>query len=56
MLLRAAIRLALDRPPLIPDAAVEQMRTFLPELQEEIIPGTTHYTIVLGRARRLESS
>src|SRR5882762_544842 len=39
MLLRAAAGFALDRPQLIPDAAVEQMRTFLPELEEETIPG-----------------
>ena len=48
MLLRAAAGFALDRPPLIPDPAVEKMRTFVPELEEEVIPGTTHYTIVLG--------
>ncbi len=48
MLLRATAGFAADRPPLIPNAAVEQMRTFLPDLEEETIPGTTHYTIVLG--------
>jgi pimeloyl-ACP methyl ester carboxylesterase len=48
MLLRAASGFALDRPPLIPDSAVEQMRTFLPNLEEEMIANTTHYTIVLG--------
>jgi pimeloyl-ACP methyl ester carboxylesterase len=48
LLLRAATGFALDRPPLIPDSAVAQMRTFLPQLEEEMIPGTTHYTIVLG--------
>jgi len=48
MLLRAATGFALDRPQLIPDRALEQIRTFLPHLQEETIPGTTHYTIVLG--------
>lgn len=48
MLLRAATGFALDRPQLIPDHALEQMRTFLPELEEETIPGTTHYTIALG--------
>ena len=48
MLLRAAAGFALDRPPLIPDPAVAQMRALLPELEEEVIPGTTHYTIVLG--------
>jgi pimeloyl-ACP methyl ester carboxylesterase len=48
MLLRAETGFALDRPPLIPDSAVEQMRTFLPSLQDEMISDTTHYTIVLG--------
>jgi pimeloyl-ACP methyl ester carboxylesterase len=48
MLLRAATGFALDRPQLIPDHAVEQMRALLPEFKEETIPGTTHYTIVLG--------
>jgi pimeloyl-ACP methyl ester carboxylesterase len=48
LLLRAATGFALDRPPLIPDSAVAQMRTHVPELEEEMIPGTTHYTIVLG--------
>lgn len=47
-LLRAAAGFALDRPPLIPDAAVEQMRAFLPQVEDEMIPDTTHYTIVLG--------
>lgn len=47
-LLRAAAGFAADRPPLIPDAAVEEMRAFLPNLEDEMIPGTTHYTIVLG--------
>jgi lipase len=47
-LLRAATGFALDRPQLIPDAAVAEMRTFLPNLEEETIAGTTHYTIVLG--------
>jgi lipase len=48
LLLRAAAGFASDRPQLIPDAAVEQMGSYLPELEEETIPGTTHYTIVLG--------
>jgi pimeloyl-ACP methyl ester carboxylesterase len=47
-LLRAAAGFAADRPPLIPDAAVEEMRAFLPNIQDEMIPDTTHYTIVLG--------
>jgi pimeloyl-ACP methyl ester carboxylesterase len=48
LLLRAAAGFALDRAQLIPDAAVELIRSILPDLVEETIPGTTHYTIVLG--------
>lgn len=47
-LLRAAAGFAADRPPLIPDAAVDQIRALVPGLQDEMVPGTTHYTIVLG--------
>lgn len=47
-LLRAAAGFAADRPPLIPDAAVNQIRELVPGLQDEMVPGTTHYTIVLG--------
>lgn len=48
LLLRAAAGFAADRPPLIPDAGLEQMQALLPSLEEETIAGSTHYTIVLG--------
>jgi lipase len=48
VLLRATSGFTPDQPQLIPDAALEQMRELLPSLEEETIPGTTHYTIVLG--------
>ncbi len=48
LLLRATSGFTPDQPPLIPDAALEQMRALLPSLEEETIPDTTHYTIVLG--------
>jgi pimeloyl-ACP methyl ester carboxylesterase len=48
LLLRATSGFTPDQPQLIPDAALEQMRELLPSLEEETIPDTTHYTIVLG--------
>src|SRR6267378_759968 len=48
LLLRATSGFTPEQPRLIPDAALEQMRELLPSLEEETIPGTTHYTIVLG--------
>jgi len=48
LLLRATSGFTPDQPPLLPDLVLEQMRACLPGLEEETIPGTTHYTIVLG--------
>jgi pimeloyl-ACP methyl ester carboxylesterase len=48
LLLRAAAGFAAERPQLIPDAAVAEMRRYLPTLEEETVPGSTHYTVVLG--------
>ena len=48
LLLRAAKGFTPDQPQLIPDSALAEMRSLLPTLEEETIPGTTHYTIVLG--------
>ena len=48
LLLRAAKGFTPDQPQLIPDSALAEMRRLLPTLGEETIPGTTHYTIVLG--------
>ncbi len=35
-------------PPLYPDALIEQMRTCVHTMDEELIPGTTHYTLLMG--------
>ena len=48
LLLRATSGFVRSQTQLIPDAALKEMRDLLPELEEETIPGTTHYTIVLG--------
>ena len=48
LMLRAPAGFVADQPPLFADSMVEQMRTYLPAMEEETIPGTTHYTIVLG--------
>ena len=37
-----------SQPPLYPVAMVEEMRSYLPAMKTEMIPATTHYTIVLG--------
>jgi lipase len=48
LLLRAERGFTPDQPQLIPDSALAEMRELLPTLEEETIPGSTHYTIVLG--------
>jgi hypothetical protein len=48
LLLRATCGFTPDQPQLIPDAVLAEMRALLPALEEETIPDTTHYTIVLG--------
>jgi lipase len=48
LMLRASAGFLPDQPPLFPDSVVEQMRAYLPAMEEERIAGTTHYTIVLG--------
>lgn len=49
-LLRAP-RGMLDEPvPLIPDSVVADARRLLPQLVDELVQGTNHYTLVMGRA------
>ena len=48
MLVRAEDGLAPGQPPLFPDSVVKQIMDCLPEIEEQIIPRTTHYTITLG--------
>jgi lipase len=48
LLVRAEAGLAPGQPPLFPDSVARQMMDCLPEIEEQVIPGTTHYTITLG--------
>jgi lipase len=48
LLVRAEAGLAPGQPPLIPDSVVKQIMACLPEIEDQVIPGTTHYTITLG--------
>jgi pimeloyl-ACP methyl ester carboxylesterase len=48
LLVRAEAGLAPGQPPLFPDPVVKQIRDCLPEIEEQVIPGATHYTITLG--------
>ncbi len=49
MLIRAEHGFLPDQPPLFPDALAAQIRALVPQLEDHKIPGTTHYTIVLGQ-------
>jgi lipase len=46
---RATAGFVPGQPPLYTDTTIEQMRGFVPGMKDELIPDTTHYTIVLGR-------
>lgn len=48
LMVRAPAGFVPGQPPLFPDSVMQQMRTYLPAMEEETIPNTTHYTIVLG--------
>ncbi len=48
LMLRAQAGFVPNQPPLFPDSMFEQMRTYLPGMEDEMISGTTHYTIVMG--------
>lgn len=48
LLVRADAGFAPGQPPLFPDPVVKQIRDCLPEIEEQVIPGATHYTITLG--------
>jgi len=49
LLLRAEKGFTPDQPPLFPDDLAEQIRSFVPHLDDRKFAGTTHYTIVLGQ-------
>lgn len=48
MLIRAESGFIPDQPPLFPDPLADQIRSLVPHVEDHKIPGTTHYTIVLG--------
>jgi len=48
LLVRAETGLAPGQPPLFPNSVVKQIMDCLPEIEEQVIPHTTHYTITLG--------
>lgn len=48
LFIRATSGFIPDQPPLYSDASFSQIRTWVPQIEDHKIPGTTHYTIVLG--------
>jgi lipase len=48
LLLRAETGLEPNQPPIFPDSMMRSFRECIPEMQEEMISGTTHFTITLG--------
>lgn len=48
LLLRAERGLEPKQPPIYPDAMMPLFRECIPEMKEEMISGTTHFTITLG--------
>lgn len=48
ILIRAESGFVPEQAPLFPDALAEQIRALVPQLEDHKIPGSTHYTIVLG--------
>ena len=48
LMVRAPAGFVPGSPPLYPDAMMDQMRTVVPLMDEELISDTTHYTILMG--------
>jgi lipase len=48
LLLRAETGMEPGHPPLFPDPVVKLFRDCLPQMKDEVIAGTTHFTITLG--------
>ena len=48
LMIRAPAGFVPGTPPLYPDAMMEQMRRCVQKMDEELIPDTTHYTILMG--------
>ena len=49
LMVRAPAGFIPGSPPLYPDSMMEHMRSCVHSLQEELIPGTTHYTLLMGQ-------
>jgi hypothetical protein len=37
-----------NQPPIFPDSMMQSFRDCIPDMKEEMISGTTHFTITLG--------
>jgi len=48
LMVRAPAGFVPGAPPLFPDAMIEPMRRLVPDIDDEVIAGTTHYTVVMG--------
>jgi lipase len=48
LLLRAERGLEPKQPPIFPDSLMQSFRECIPGMQDEMIPGTTHFTVTLG--------
>ena len=48
VMVRAEAGFLPGQPPLYPEPVVTEMRRYLPGVEVRTIPGTTHYTVVLG--------
>jgi len=48
LLLRAEKGLEPAQPPIYPDGSMEKFRACVPHMKDEVIAGTTHFTITLG--------
>jgi pimeloyl-ACP methyl ester carboxylesterase len=49
LMVRAPAGFVPGAPPLFPDAMIEQMRKHAPAMGDELIAGTTHYTLLMGK-------
>lgn len=48
LMVRAPAGFVPGQPPLFPDPMIDRMRDLVPQMQDVLIPDTTHYTLVLG--------
>jgi lipase len=48
-MIRAPAGFVPGAPPLYPDIMIEQMRKLVPAMEDELIAGTTHYTLLMGK-------